>query len=302
MKRKIRLAIPAVFLLVVVAYGVVSYLIASGITKAERKEQVDHPAAYGLDFEVVEFGSRTGDVDLDGWWLPGESGKPSIIFVHGIGSMRTGDNAMELAARLVSHGYNALLFDLRAHGSSGGEKISGGVYEQQDVLGAYDYLVERGISGESIGVLGFSMGAATALLAVSQEQGIRAVVVDSTYANASDLIAQETARKTIFPTWLVPVFIPTAKLLADKLYGIDVNTLVPEDAVKSLPYPILVIHGVSDTRIPFEHGVKVHGAAHPGSSIWLVQEVEHVDAFLTYPEEYVERVLGYYDVRLGHRP
>lgn len=302
MKRKIKWAIPAVFLLVVVAYGVVSYQIASGITKAERKEQVDHPAAYGLNFEVVEFASRTGDVDLDGWWLPGESGKPSIIFVHGIGSMRTGDNAMELAARLVSHGYNALLFDLRAHGSSGGEKISGGVYEQQDVLGAYDYLVGRGISSESIGVLGFSMGAATALLAASQEQGIRAVVVDSTYANASDLIAQETARKTIFPNWLVPAFIPTAKFLADRLYGIDVNTLVPEEAVQSLHYPILVIHGLGDTRIPFEHGVKVHGAAHPGSSIWLVPEVEHVDAFLTYPEEYVERVIGYYDVRLGQRP
>ena len=299
MKRKALWAIPVVLLLVVVAYGLVSYLIASGLTKAERKEQEDHPAAYGLRFEDVEFVSRRGDVNLKGWYLPGERGKPTLIFVHGIGSVRTGDNALGLAARLVFQGYNVLLFDLRAHGSSGGDKISGGVYEQQDVLGAFDFLVERGIPSDSIGVLGFSMGAATALLAVSQEPVIHAVVADSPYSNASDLIAHETARKTIFPRWIVPVFIPAAKLMADRLHGIDVGTLVPEEAVKGLPYPILVIHGKGDTRIPFEHGVKVHEAAHPGSSIWLVPGVEHVDAFLTYPDEYVQRVIAYYDASLG---
>jgi len=299
MKRNARWAIPIILVLVVVAYGLVSYLIATGLTKAERKEQEDHPTSYGLSFKEVEFVSRKGDVNLKGWYLPGARGKPTLIFVHGIGSIRTGDNAMGLADRLVSHGFNVLLFDLRAHGSSGGDKISGGVYEQQDVLGAFDFLVGQGIPGESIGVLGFSMGAATALLAVSQEPAIHAVVADSTYSNASELIAQETARKTIFPRWLVPVFMPAAKLMADKLYGIDVATLVPEEAVNGLPYPILVIHGKGDTRIPFEHGVKVYKAAHPGSSIWLVPEVEHVDAFLTYPEEYVERVIAYYDARLG---
>ena len=292
-------AIPVVLVLLVAAYGTISYLIASGITKAERKEQVDHPTAYGRGFEEVEFVSRKGDVNLEGWWLPGDRGKPTLIFVHGIGSMRTGDNAMGLAARLVSHGYNVLLFDLRAHGSSGGDQISGGLYEQPDVLGAFDYLILRGICSERIGVLGFSMGAATAIMAVAQEPAIHAVVVDSTYSNASDLIAQETARKTIFPRWLVPVFIPTAKLTANQHYGIDVSSLVPEEAVKSLPYPILVIHGKEDSRIPFEHSVKVHEAAHPESSIWLVPDVGHVEAFVTYPEKYVERVAAYFNERLN---
>ena len=145
MKRVAKWTIPVVLVFLVVAYGLVSYLIASGLTKAERKEQEDHPTAYGLTFEEVEFVSRKGDVKLKGWYLPGESGKPNLIFVHGIGSLRTGDNAMGLADRLVSHGYNVLLFDLRAHGSSGGDEVSGGVHEQQDVLGAFDFLVGQGI-------------------------------------------------------------------------------------------------------------------------------------------------------------
>ena len=110
-----------------------------GLPRPNARSRRTTRRAYGLSFKEVEFVSRKGDVNLKGWYLPGEGGKPTLIFVHGIGSVRTGDNAMGLAARLVSHGYNALLFDLRAHGSSGGDKISGGIYEQQDVLGAFDF-------------------------------------------------------------------------------------------------------------------------------------------------------------------
>ena len=301
MKRVARWGIPVVLVSVVVAYGLISYLIASALTSVDRKVQEDHPSAHDLRFEEVEFVSRKGDVNLRGWYLPGEEAKPTLIFVHGLGSIRTGDNAMALAARLVSPGYNVLLFDLRAHGSSDGDKVSGGVHEQQDVLGAFDFLLGQGIPGDSIGLLGFSMGAVTALLAASQEPAIHAVVADSTYSNASDLMARETARKTIFPLWLASIFVPTAKLMADKLHGIDVGTLVPEEAVKALSYPILVIHGEGDTRIPSDHGQKVYDAAPQGSSIWLVPDVDHVDAFLTHPDEYVNRIMVYYEARLGGR-
>ena len=39
-------------------------------------------------------------------------------------------------------------------------------------------------------------------------------------------------------------------------------------------------------------------AAKEGSAIWLVPGVDHVDAFLTHPDEYVDRVSGYFDSRL----
>ena len=298
MKRRLKWVVSVGILLVVTAYFGISYLVATGITKAERKEQEDHPSAYGLRYEEVEFLSREEDVNLKGWYLSGKREMPALIFVHGIGSVRTGDNAMELAARLIYLGYNVLLFDLRAHGTSGGDKVSGGIHEQQDVLGAFDYLMSRGISSETIGILGFSMGAATSLLSVLQEPEIQALVADSPYADVSELISQETVRKTPFPGWLVPAFIPTAKLIADKLYGIDVSILVPEQAVTRISYPILVIHGIEDTRIPFDHGVRVYEASSQESKIWLVPGVDHVDAFLTYPDEYVERVDDYLKSRL----
>ncbi|MQF96578.1 MAG: alpha/beta fold hydrolase [SAR202 cluster bacterium] len=295
--RRFRITSLVVAVFIVAAYGLVSFLIAQGVTKADRDPQEDHPSNYGLEFEDVEFLSRRGDFNLSGWYLPAGPG-PHLIFVHGIGGVRSGDNAVDLAARMVGQGYNVLMFDLRGHGSSEGDKVSGGYFERWDVWGAVDYLKERGVDPVSIGLMGFSMGAATSILAAAGEPKITAVAVDSPYANASDLISQESARKTPFPEWLIPVFIPTAKLMANGFYGIDLGELVPERAVAGLTYPIAVIHGTADERIPWEHGQRVAGAAHEGSTLWLVPDVDHVDAFLTHPDEYARRVTEYFDSRL----
>jgi len=280
-------------------YGLISFIIASSVSKADRKEQEDHPSAYGLAFEDVEFVSRQGDVTLRGWYISGQEEKPTLIFVHGIGSVRSGDRAVDLASRLVGNGFNVFMFDLRGHGSSEGDQVSGGYFEQWDVLGAFDFLAKKRVPRGQIGLVGFSMGAATAVLAAAREPAIGALVADSAYAKASDMIAHQAARKTVFPRWITPIFVPTAMLMANWFYGIDLGSLVPEAAVVDLAYPILVIHGTADSRIPYQQGQRVHQGAPSGSSIWLVPDVDHVEAFATYPDEYVERVMAYLDDRFG---
>ena len=287
MKRALKWILPILLAVLLLAYGGVSYLMASGVTSAERKELEDHPSNYGLIYESVEFQSRRGDITLEGWYIQAEEPKYTIIFVHGIGGMRTADNATQLASAFAEAGFNSLLFDLRGHGESGGEQISGGYFERYDVLGAYDFLRARKVPADEIGFIGFSMGAATALLAAAEEPGVQALAVDSPYANVSELIARETARKTPFPEWMTPAFMPGTKLAAKVIYGIDVGELVPEKAVASLGYPILVIHGDADDRIPCEHGIRIHRAAHPDSQLWLVPGVDHVDTYIDHPDEYV---------------
>ena len=134
-------------------------------------------------------------------------------------------------------------------------------------------------------------------MAAAEEPRITALAADSPYADASDLIARESARKTPIPQWLIPIFIPTAKLMAKSVYGIDIGELVPERAVTRLEYPIMVIHGTGDQRIPWEQGQRVAKAAEEGSILWLVPDVDHVDAFLTYPDEYVDRIAEYFGSR-----
>ena len=288
-----------VLIFLAAVYLLVSFLIARGITTAERNPQEDGPAAYGLSYEDVTFTPRDAALSLEGWYFEARGAWPTVIFVHGLGSKRTGDKAMEVAARLIDRGYGALLFDLRGHGSSEGGRTSGGLFERQDVLGAFDFVRERGVPADRIGLLGFSMGAATAVLAAADEPEIRAAVLDSPYAKATDFISQEAASKTVLPKWGMPVFIPTTRLIASLLYDINLGAMIPERSVRDLDFPVLVIHGTADGRVPFEHGVRVHQAAPQGSELWLVPGADHVDAFIAQPEEYVERVTRYFETTLG---
>ena len=287
-----------VFIIMALLYAVVSVFLANGVTKADRVAFEHTPDEYNLLFKEVVFNTRGDEISLKGWHIPSTEDAPTIIFVHGLGNNRAGDEALDLASRLWADGFNTLLFDLRGHGISGDGKVSGGFFEQNDLLGAYDFLLSEGVRSEQIGVIGFSMGAAASVLGVSEEPNIRALVVDSPFANTPDLITQEVARTTPIPKWIVPVFNPGTVLAANLLHGIKLDELDPESAVGGIDYPILLIHGIDDTRIPVEHGIRVHAAAYQSSSLWLVPDTDHVDSFLNNPDEYTERVVTYFRDRL----
>lgn len=283
-----------------VAYLLVSLAIVFGATRAEREAFQGQPEDHSLAYEKVTFPPRGGDLPLRGWLLEGDEAAPFLIFVHGLGGQRTGNAALEIASRLIGEGrYNILLFDLRAHGTSGGSRVTAGDSERADVLGAYDFLLGRGAREGRIGLIGFSFGAGLALMAAASEPGFAAVVADSPFADAGDLLAQETARKTPVPESVAPIFLPAASVFAGLLYGIDLGDVKPERDAALLDYPVLLIHGEADTRIPVSHGERVLGAAPAGSRIWKLPGVDHVDAFFEQPDEYVRRVREYLAERLG---
>ena len=167
------------------------------------------------------------------------------------------------------------------------------------MLGAYDFLVEeRGASAGEVGLLGYSMGGVTSILAAVEEPGIAAIVADSPFAAATDLIVQEASRKTPFPGWLIPAFIPVTSLMANAVYGIDIGALNAEKAVVELNYPLLIIHGEEDERVPIDHGERVAAAAPEGTIFWSTDAPGHVESFAEYPDEYFRQVNEYFDSRL----
>jgi pimeloyl-ACP methyl ester carboxylesterase len=273
-------------------YVGVCFFLAQSVTNAERKPVETDPSSVGLAYEDVTFAPRGGDLRLEGWFLAGGAAG-SVVFVHGIGSNRAGDDALAIGKELVGRGYDVLLFDLRGHGSSEGGRLSGGYFERADVLGAFDYLLSRGERPERIALLGLSLGAATALMAAAEEPRIEAVIADSPYARASDLIAEEAARRTPIPRGVVPVFLPGANLIARTFYGFDLGDLQPVRAVTRLNYPILLIHGEADKRIPARQSELILARAHPESERWTLPGVGHVDAFSHEPEDYISLVVSY---------
>ena len=296
----LRWLVPILAVLLVVMYGTVSWYLAYQVTVAERKELEAAPEDFGLDYELVEFQSRLDDVTLTGWYMPVSNPRATIIISHGINGNRadTGIGLLEIARDMGERGFNTLLFDLRGHGESGGTQVSGGYFERYDVLGAFDFLLDRGVPPDKIGLQGYSMGGGIVLLAAGVEPRIRAVVADSPFSDVADLLVEEVKRRTDAPGWAVPLLVPGITLAADLFYGIDLGVLTPINVVEGLDYPVLLIHGTADDRIPAYHSQRmVEASGHPGTELWLLEGVEHVKSYRAVPEEYIDRVAAYFEER-----
>jgi len=284
----------AVIVLALLGLGLPAYMAWSG-TRVERVPVEEDPKALGLDYEDVSFPSRGDEIILRGWYLPTSQSRRCIIIIHGIEKHRADPTIgiLPLAKSLVEHGYNVLLFDLRGHGESGGNRLSMGYYERLDVLGAVDYLRSRGFQEQSIGLLGFSLGAAAAILAAAQEPDIP-VVADSSFADVTELMRRELPKHRL-PGFF---FYPMAFMLK-LMYGIDLGAIRPLDAVGHLSRPILFIHGEADSTVPPDHSQRLFQASHnPNAQLWIVPGAEHVQAYHTHPEEYVARICAFFDQAL----
>ncbi len=280
------------------AYLGVSLVVAETLTKPYRRPLAASPAAFQLAYENVTFPSTGDRIPLRGWFVPASGSDRVVLIVHGRNSNRTGDDGQLVphAATLAAHGYNALLFDLRGHGESGGVRYTLGAAEQRDVLGAVAYLKNRGFAPERMGFWSHSMGAATVLLASASSPDVRTIVADSSFARLEDLLDRELPRASGLPGF----FNPPILFFARTLFGADSRILNPVEVVGDLPPDSLfIIHGEADGLIPVDHARRIASAA--GAAVydlWLVSGARHDRVSEVIPEEYEQRVLAFFDEKL----
>lgn len=288
----------ALLALIVAAAGIIlgiSGYAASSLTQFERVPIESTPSDFGLDHADVSFPSRDGLI-LRGWWLEAGDNNPVIVVVHGSEGNRAhpAERMLGIAKDLVSHGYNILMFDMRGHGESEGEHISAGYYEKNDVLGAIDYIKQRDIESK-IGVLGFSMGAATSLMAVAESEEIGAVVADCAYADIVSIIESEFSKRSNLPKFFIPIIL----FITRNIYDVDFTAIIPEEAVREISVPVFIIHGEQDDMVPVQHAYRLKEASqNPESKLWIVPEAQHGNSYLMRPTEYREQVTSFFDEAL----
>ena len=294
-------------------YIAIAWTMVGSAVVAEREIVDTTPAEYGMAYEDIAFSPRVttenaGDsmLNLYGWWIPADDGTPhaqALIVVHGLDSSRVRDpeSYMPLIQSLRDAGFSLLLFDLRAHGRSDGEIMSAGYFERFDVLGAFDYAQdEYDVVPERIGVLGFSMGGVTALMAAADEPQLRALAIDSAFANINDLFAAEVSGRTPLPAWSVNVFQPAMEIIARLRYGIKLSSIKAEETIKHIDFPVLLIHAEDDDRIGVGHSERIAAAAtHSDTTLRRFPTGGHSRAFEEHPEEYLEAVTTYLMRRFG---
>lgn len=283
----------AVIAIIIVAFLGMTIYIGYTATMVKRVPVEGSPADLGMEYDNVSFKSVPDDLVLRGWFLPSGDSRAVIIMLHG-GDMHRADpsiNTLGVARGLFDSGFDVMMFDFRGHGESGGERTSAGYNEGKDLRGAVEYVKRRGF--ERIGVLGFSMGAATALLAAPLCNDIDAIVSDSCYADLAGIMGREFKARTGVPEFFLKPSLSMIKLT----FGVDFNAVKPVDSVSGIsPRPVFFIHGAEDTFIPLDNVHRLYEASgNPENRLWIVPGADHVQAYNTNPDEYIDKITSFFD-------
>lgn len=235
-----------------------------------------------LGFEYEEIWLETEDkVKLNAWFIPNNKSDKLIIICHGYPFDK--GNVLGFTDFLHDN-YNLLFFDFRAMGKSKGKYTTVGYNEVKDFNAAVDFLKKGGF--KKIGALGFSLGAATIIMA--NNHNIDAIVADSSYANLEKMVEQQYR---IFFIFKKP-FVIITRILGRMFLGVDIKKVSPQEAIREIKVPVLLIHGEKDEQIPVENSKLIH-EANPQTELWIIPNAMHGEAHAINPEEYEKRVLGF---------
>jgi pimeloyl-ACP methyl ester carboxylesterase len=215
---------------------------------------------------------------------PGDAERrPTLLFLHG-----KGGNASEWepdAVRALTLGYNVLLPDLRAHGKSGGTFFTMGFLERDDLsLGIEAARVEFGLDPERIGIHSCSAGSFVALEFAANRPGIRAIWLESPFAEPREMARHYLSRWTGVPAPLLTLASrwAVARAVARVRHELGVGDgsgglaqLDPLRAVARVNAPILLVHGGNDRLVPPRFTLRLASALPPGSEVWNPARAGH---------------------------
>jgi fermentation-respiration switch protein FrsA (DUF1100 family) len=295
----------AILALLSAASGLIGNAIGPGVLhpanlNPERLQEAEQTFAR-TSAAKTEFTVRENDgVELCGWKVvaPSANGDWVLLF-HGVSDNRTGD--LGHAEFLLRHGYSVVMMDSRAHEKSGGDMATYGWKERYDTVAITDalYASER---VRHLYAHGVSMGAAIALQSAAVEPRIAAVSAEDPFASLRE-VSYDYAGLDVSPflgkTLFRPASIFAMRAIA-KTGGFDPDQGSPEKAVVQRPFPVLLICGTNDHRIPCRHAEAVYEAATGPKQLWIVQGAGHASALGHAPAEYENRVVSFFQKYPGN--
>lgn len=211
--------------------------------------------------ESVEFTAKDG-TRLHGWFIPSATGPAenaiaTVIHAHGnAGNMSA---HWPLVSWLPERNFNVFMFDYRGFGKSKGRPSQAGLLD--DTQSAINVVRHRSdVNPQRLVLFGQSIGGANMVSALGNgdREGIRAVILDSTFASYSSIANQ---------------MIPGSGFFMDDSYNAE--RFIAEVS----PIPVLIIHGKADRVIPREQSERLYDLTREPKQKIILPDGEHIDAF-----------------------
>ena len=261
-----------------VVFAIIAYAAATlGMYMFQRKLQYHAenksltPESAGVVGASVETLTTPDGEKIIVWYAPAAEGKPTILYFHG--------NAGEIGDRPFrfnyyhSRGLGVAYVSYRGYGGSTGSPTEQGL--MTDANTAYDWLLTRGVTPQSIALLGESLGSGIAVQIAAQKQ-VGAVALNAPYTSTADVAAR------IY--WWLPVRL----LMKDQYRSMDF--------ISQVRVPLLVVHGDQDILIPVEFGKRLFAAANEPKEMEIIRGFGHDAMFeevaWAREVEFFERVMN----------
>lgn len=283
-KRVIAIGIAVALLLFFVA----TWFVGGKLVAPANREVGDSPL---LDCEQYSISSESGS-ELAAWYFPAriDESKATILLLHPV---RADRRAMQGRTQLLQeNGYATVLIDLQAHGESAGDAITFGYRERLDVRAAVDWARAKN-PDHKIGIVGWSLGGAAALLASPLD--IDALVLESVYPTIEEAVHNRIKPK-LGP--LHHVLAPTLLMQLKPRLGIDPKSLRPIDHAKEVQCPVLLLCGDKDHHTTIEESKRLLSAFREPKRLVVFEDAAHVDLLSHDSALYTEAVSDFFSDHL----
>lgn len=168
-----------------------------------------------------------------------------IIICHGVTENKT--NSIKYMNLFLNRGFNALIYDHRRHGESGGKTTSYGHYEKFDLQAVVHWLKKEKGDDLLLGIHGESMGAATMLLYAGMlEDGADFYVADCPFSDFREQLSYRLKTEMKLPPQLV---LPVADIFLRLREKYSLNEVSPIAVIDQIKKPVLFIHSTKDDFI-----------------------------------------------------
>lgn len=208
-----------------------------GINAVKSKNMV----VPGVNYEVIKL-ETNDELQLEGWYMPVDSAKGTVIMFHGHGGSKS--KILDEAYYIRSLGFNILLMDFRAHGGSGGNTCTIGVKEASDVKLAYEFIQSKG--AKNIVLWGVSLGAATVIHSMNEYKlQPSKVILDMPFGTLVEAVEGRMRMMGLPPE-------PLSRMLTfwgGAENGFWAFNMKPCDDAKSINCPALLEWGAKDPRV-----------------------------------------------------
>ena len=286
-QRAFRMALFTIFCLIFIflainlifAWIFITSLIEPGCPQHQPITRFPKPGEYWLETE--------DGIQIRIWYYPPQNGHVIMTFGGLTGSLGDQIPAVE---PLLLHGYGILQVDTRACARPAAQ-VTLGANEVFDAEAALIFLQSRPeVDKNGIGVIGFSMGGATAIQIMARHPEIKALIRDGGYESLEGLFT---------PPKDVNIFVKFFQAISSWLFqlstGVDPQDIRPIDALIEInPRPVLLIYGEMEA----EPGLSQYKAGGDSVHLWIVSGGSHGRNHIVAPEEYQKRVFEFFDQAL----